>query len=361
MRTLLGASLKMVLRDRQALFWALAFPVIFLGVFRLFSFDSFVGSTDVLVSIESEASAPQQALLAALEDAAFLDVVVAPEPLDAAQAATLIEEDETDAVLFVTAAAGGVLDVRLAHGISDPIGSSATEAGIASIVDGVNLVLTTERPPIAYAAERLDTEEDITFFEFLGPGIIGMGLMNFATISLAGSLSRYREEGVLRRIRATPLPSWKFFGSVVSAHLVVAALQVVVISLVAEALGANVLRGGLPFMLLAVAGTVIFLNLGVIIAGRVRGRGAVEGAANAITLPMMFLSGTFFPTGQLPDLVQLAVQALPLTHLLNAMRAMVDGETVASQWPELLILAGWIVGTFVVARFAFSMEDDRAA
>ena len=141
------------------------------------------------------------------------------------------------------------------------------------------------------------------------------------------------------------------------AHVTVAAIQVVVIALVAELLGANVLRGGIAFLALAVLGTVIFLNIGVIVAGLVKGRGAVEGAANAITLPMMFLSGTFFPTSQLPDVVRPAVQATPLTHLLTAMRALVEGESVASQWPQLLVLLAWILGTFVVARFSFSLDD----
>lgn len=355
MRALFGASLKMVVRDKQALFWALIFPIMFLGVFRLFSFDSF-GTTELLVSVQDEASPAQQALVAALQDTDFLEVSLADEPLDEAQAAIEIEEDVTDAVLLVSSGGEGV-EARLMHTIRDPIGSAATEAGIASVVDGVNLQLQGGRPPIVYAAERLDADET-TFFEFLGPGIIGMGLMNFATISLAGSLSRYREEGVLRRIRATPLQPWKFFGSVVLAHMTVAAMQVIIIAVAAELLGANVLRGGIAFLALAVLGTVIFLNIGVIVAGLVHGRGAVEGAANAITLPMMFLSGTFFPVGQLPEVVRVLVQALPLTHLLTAMRALVEGETVVSQWPELVILAAWIVGTAVVARFTFSLEDN---
>src|SRR5690606_16875382 len=165
-------------------------------------------------------------------------------------------------------------------------------AGVSAIVDQVNLNLQGGRPPIAYGASRVDAET-FSFFEFIGPGIIGMGLMTFATISLAGSLSRYREEGVLRRIRATPLPPWRFFASVLGAHLVVATVQVLVLATVAELLGANVLRGGVAFILIAIFGTLIFLNIGVIIAGRVRGRGAVEGAANAVTMPMMFLSGAF--------------------------------------------------------------------
>lgn len=355
MGALFGASLKMVVRDRQALFWALAFPIIFLGVFRLFSFDSF-GTTDIVVSLDEAARPEQQALLGALQDVDFLEVTVAEQPLDEESGAREIEEDRTNAVLLVRSS-GDQVEAQLLHGISDPIGAASTEAGIASVVDGVNLGLLGGDPPIRYTAGRIEASESFSYFEFLGPGIIGMGLMNFATISLAGSLSRYREEGVLRRIRATPLPPWKFFASVVLAHMTVAAMQVVVIALVAEALGANVLRGGLPFLVLAVLGTVIFLNLGVVVAGLVKGRGAVEGAANAITLPMMFLSGTFFPTSQLPEGVRVLVQALPLTHLLDAMRAFVDGQSVASQWPELLILAGWIVLTFVLARFTFSLED----
>lgn len=359
MRPLFAASLKMIVRDRQSLFWALIFPVMFLGVFRLFAVDSF-GTTEVLVSVADASSVEQTALLEALQDATFLEVTVAEAPLDEAGALAAMDDGDADAVLLIEGAGSGAsVSADFLHSISDPIGASATTAGIASIVDGVNLGLLGGQPPIALEVRTVEEEGISSFFEFLGPGIIGMGLMNFATISLAGSLSRYREEGVLRRIRATPLAPWKFSASVVLAHLAVAAMQVVVISVVAELLGANVLRGGLPFLVLAVLGTVIFLNIGAIVAGVVRGRGAVEGAANAITLPMMFLSGTFFPTAQLPEPVQIAVQILPLTHLLTALRAFVEGESVASQGPELLILAAWVVGTFLVARLTFSLDDQR--
>ncbi|MCK9487183.1 MAG: ABC transporter permease [Dehalococcoidia bacterium] len=356
MGPLFGASLKMIVRDRQAVFWALAFPIMFLGVFRLFSFDSF-GTTELLVVTQPEPSVAQQTLVDALQRVDFLEIRT-ESGLTEAAALEVLDEDRADAALLLTDfEVGEGLDARLLHGISDPIGSSATVAGISSVVDSVNIQLQGGDPPITFVADSIDSAGGTSFFEFLGPGIIGMGLMNFATISLAGSLSRYREEGVLRRIRATPLPAWRFFASVVGAYLVVAAVQVLVLTLVAEALGANVLRGGVWFLLLAVFGTMIFLNLGVIVAGRVRSRGAVEGAANAITLPMMFLSGAFFPVSQLPDAVRGAVQALPLTHLLRAMRSLVEGASIVEQWPELLILAAWVAGTFLLARISFSLRD----
>ena len=112
------------------------------------------------------------------------------------------------------------------------------------------------------------------------------------------------------------------------------------------------------FVAVAVFGTVIFLNIGVIIAGRVHGRGAVEGAANAVTMPMMFLSGSFFPVSALPAAVQPVVALLPLTHMLHAMRALtLDHESIVDQWPALLVMAAWVVGTLVVARFSFSYAD----
>jgi len=350
---LFGASLKMVVRDRQSVFWALAFPMIFLGVFRLFSFDS-VPATSLIVSTSSAPTPPQQVLIDALSDTEFLEVTTVVG-LDEIAAAAAIEDDEADGVLLVTASGTGE-EARLIHGINDPIGSSFVVAGIASIVDGVNIGLAGGPPAITYVTESVDSDET-SFFEFLGPGIIGMGLMTFATISLAASLSRYREEGVLRRIRATPLPPWKFFVSVVSAHLVVACVQVIVLALVADALGANVLSGGVWFILVAVYGTLIFLNIGVILAGRVRGRGAVEGAANAVTMPMMFLSGSFFPTDSLPDVVQTLVEVLPLTHMLRALRALVDGQSIVEQWPELLVMTLWVAGSFLLARMSFSLRD----
>ncbi|GMU41307.1 MAG: hypothetical protein AMXMBFR23_21730 [Chloroflexota bacterium] len=356
MKAMLGASLKMVLRDHQAIFWAFAFPMLFLGVFRLFSFDSY-GTTNLIVA--GDVSDPRAAaLVQALGEVEFLEVTVHDDLVDVAAAeAVLRDGDEADAALVVTASEGATAHADLVIAISDPIGASVTTASIQSVVQEVNLAMTGAPRVIEVAARTLDTEES-TYFAFIAPGIIGMGLMSFATISLAGSLSRYREEGVLRRIRATPLAPWRFFASVVVAHLVIATAQIALLATFAQVLGGDVLRGGLPFLLVAAYGTLIFLNIGVIIAGRVQGRGAVEGAANAVTLPMMFLSGTFFPKEGLPDLIQPFVQALPLTHMLSALRGLtLDGEGLLQQGPSLLILTAWVLATFVLARFSFSFRD----
>ncbi len=245
MYPLLMASIKMVFRDKQSLFWALIFPIIFLGVFRLVSFENYT-----------------------------------PAP-------------------------------------------------------------------------------GITFFEFVAPGIIGMGLMSFNVIGLAGSLSRYREEGVLRRIRATPLKPWKFSISVICAHLLIAFIQIFVLLGITYIFGVDLVSYGVVrFIVVSMLGTFVFLNLGAIVAQYVSGRGAVESAANAITLPMMFLGGSFFPTSQLPGLVQWVVEILPLTHMLRALRSIaLYQEPIDQQISAIIILLIWGVLSFLIARSIYRLQD----
>ena len=354
-RILFSSSLKMLTRDRQALFWALVFPLIFMGVFKLFSGDT-SGTTRLIVSVDAT-SERGRVLVDALGQVGFLDVILRPG-LDEDSARLLVGDDEGDAALVVYPAAPNTpANAVLLVGVRDPIGRQVTAAAIASVVDRVNLSLTKAPVPISMATRPVE-EKTTSFFQFVAPGILGMGLMNFATISLSSSLSRYREEGVLRRIRATPLAPSRFFLSVLSAHLVITAVQVAVLMLVGQMLGADLFTGGIWAPLIAVFGTIVFLNLGVVVAGRVKGRGAVEGAANAITLPMMFLSGSFFPVSALPEAMQKVVQVLPLTHMLNALRGVtIEGESIVEQWPSLLVMLGWTVASFVAARIAFRLED----
>ena len=354
-RILFSSSLKMLTRDRQALFWALVFPLIFMGVFKLFSGDT-NGTTRLIVSVDAT-SERGRTLVDALREVGFLDVVLHPG-LDEESARALVLDDEGDAALVVYPAAPSTpANAVLLVGVSDPVGRQVTSAAISSVVDQVNLSLSKAPVPISMVTWPVE-EKTTSFFQFVAPGILGMGLMNFATISLASSLSRYREEGVLRRVRATPLAPSQFFVSVLGAHLVITAVQVVVLMFVGQMLGADLFSGGIWAPLIAVFGTIVFLNLGVVVAGRVTGRGAVEGAANAITLPMMFLSGSFFPVSALPPVMQKVVQVLPLTHMLNALRGVtIESESITEQWPSLLVMLAWTVGSFVVARLAFRLED----
>jgi ABC-type polysaccharide/polyol phosphate export permease len=90
--------------------------------------------------------------------------------------------------------------------------------------------------------------------------------------------------------------------------------------------------------------------LGLLVASRARTLEAVSGLMNLVMLPMWLLSGIFFSSARFPAIVQPLIKALPLTALIDSLRAvMQEGATLASQLPQVALLAGWSIATFFLA------------
>jgi ABC-type multidrug transport system permease subunit len=116
------------------------------------------------------------------------------------------------------------------------------------------------------------------------------------------------------------------------------------------AFGVTIAGSLLAVVLLILLGAVCFAGIGLLVASRARTIEAVSGLMNLIMLPMWLFSGVFFSAERFPDWLQGFIQVLPLTPLINALRAvMLDGASLGSQWVELAILAGWGLVTFVLA------------
>jgi ABC-type polysaccharide/polyol phosphate export permease len=104
-------------------------------------------------------------------------------------------------------------------------------------------------------------------------------------------------------------------------------------------------------------GNIVFLNLGIVIAAASKTVAAASGMANAISLPMMFLSGVFFRTEQLPPFVEKLVQFLPLTPLLGALRTvLLDNESILNAGGDLALIGAWAVAMVLLASRLFKLE-----
>lgn len=198
----------------------------------------------------------------------------------------------------------------------------------------------------------------IAYFDFVLPGLLAMGLLQFTMVGIAGSVARSRELRVLRRLTATPLSPSAYLVAQVLARLVLAVAQVLVMLGVGLALGAQV-RGSLLWLLaLATLGNLTFLLLGLAVAGRVHTVDAANNLAGLVTAPLMFLSGMFFPVASLPDAVQTVASLLPITPLIDAMRAVaLDGVGLAALGSELALLIGWVPVAFAGARWSLRLQD----
>ncbi|HYU57700.1 MAG TPA: ABC transporter permease [Actinomycetota bacterium] len=354
MGKLLGASIRMLYRDRQALFWALAFPVIFAVIFGLFDFNQ---APEVGIAVVADRpSQVSRALVTGLREVESFEV---EGRSSLASARTALEDGDVDVALEVPAIPAvpetSTFAVRVLYNRSNFNVNQFALSAIERIVGGLNLRLAgVSSPPIAVRAEAVDAKS-VDYYDFLLPGLVAMGVMNFSIIGIAVGITRFREQRILKRMLATPLRPAKFLAAQVLARLVLALAQAAVILAVGVfVFGGRVYGNVLWIFVLATVANLIFLNIGFTVAGRTGNVDAAQGLANFIALPMMFLSGVFFPTDTLPQAVQAVVKYLPLTPLIEALRKVsVDGLSIVDTGPQLVKLGAWVVASFALAAASF--------
>ena len=156
---------------------------------------------------------------------------------------------------------------------------------------------------------------------------------------------------LLKRFLATPMRRADFLAALMISRLVFMVPEVLILLLFARLAFGVTIAGSLgAVVVLILVGAFTFAGIGLLVASRARTLEAVSGLMNLIMLPMWLFSGVFFSSERFPDWMQGFIQVLPLTPLLNALRAvMLDGLPLTSQWVELALLAGWGLITFVLA------------
>jgi ABC-2 type transport system permease protein len=276
------------------------------------------------------------------------------ESADSASAAANVVNGETDVVVTVDSTS-----VHVRYNQTNFDTNRFAIAAIDQVVDEANLQAAGVTEPAVTVETTPVAGEDVTYYDFLLPGLVAMGLMNASIGGMAVAISRFREQKILRRILATPLDPNRFLAAQVGARLVLALVQAALILGIGVFVFGATIHGNVVWLfVLAVIGNLIFLNIGFSIAGRARNPDAADGMANAIALPMLFLSGTFFPTDTLPEAVQTIVAILPLTPLLEAMRIVaVDGDPITAASSQIVLLAGWVVVSFAIASRLFRFQE----
>jgi ABC-2 type transport system permease protein len=193
---------------------------------------------------------------------------------------------------------------------------------------------------------------------YLLAGMIGYGVANTALGGLAIFLVLRRENGILKRIRSTPLPAATYLASVLASTLVVFALQTAVLVVVGRLLYDADLPGRPGSLLLALAlGAVAFAGLGVAVAALIRSGEGASPIVNVIVLPMAFLSGSFGPEEDYPALLEAIGEVLPLKHFLDLVGAVyLDEESFWSRPGAIGIVALWGLAGIAIAVRHFRWE-----
>ncbi len=353
-------NLKMLFRQRQMLFWSLAFPIMFTIIFGFFfgGDSTSVGTISIINKSETELASTIETTLSDSEVLKIREV----ENLE--EAMSLIETNDLVSTIYIPEGFGSPLpdapkeiDVYLDKG--NLTSNQVITAFLGNMLTNANFQVHNVEP-IFSVNKVTTTSTDLTYFDFVLVGLIGLALMNSSIQGLAITMSKYREEQILKRLVTTPIKPWKFVLAEVLSRLVVNIIQVAVILMIGVyGFGAHIAGNLWLVMLFSLVGAFLFQLIGFVVSTFSKNADAAQGMSMTITIPMMFLAGVFFPIDQLPNWLHSIVEWLPLAPLLRMLRAvMLESKSPFLDPMNIIIVSVWIVFMALVSIYRFKLSDE---
>ncbi|MDE2235993.1 MAG: ABC transporter permease [Gammaproteobacteria bacterium] len=324
------------LRDRSALGWNIALPVfIVLGMWLVFS-----GNEKPIFKVAVFSGA---APLASLHNDFLSTRFIQFYSVSSIQPAIRkVEHDQSDMLLDLENPA----HPRYWVNQSSPKGYI-----LEKILQGEKDLRYTRQPVSGRA---------IRYVDWLIPGILGMNMMFSCLFGVGYVIVRYRKNGFLKRLNATPLHAFEFIAAQVTSRLILIMCITIAVYIGTDLLIGFYMSGSyLALLLVAILGATSMISLGLLVAARVSSEEFAGGLLNLLSWPMMFLSGVWFSLQGTHPWLQRTAEFLPLTQLLEGARAvMLDGAGVLQILPQLLALAGMTIVFLAVGAASFKWKND---
>jgi ABC-2 type transport system permease protein len=332
LRALIAMRLRTFVREPEALFWTFGFPILLaMGLGLAFRDEAEPEPTPIGIEIGSAGEEQVEALAAAPD--------VEPVRLGSAEAERALRTGAIPLVL------GGSDRLVFRFDPARPESREArllADAAIQRAAGGTRPVAVEEDP---------ERQPGSRYIDWLIPGLIGLNLMSTGMWGIGFGIVYMRQKKQLKRLVATPMRRSDFLLAQILARLGFLLIEVPPIIVFAWlAFDVQVAGSLVSLILVVLAGAFTFAGLGLLASSRARTVEGVSGINNLIMLPMFVLSGIFFSAERFPDAMQPAINALPLTALNDALRAIYnEGASIAAVSPELAILAAWTIFSFALA------------
>jgi ABC-2 type transport system permease protein len=329
------ARLREFVREPEALFWAFVFPIIMSVALAV----AFPGRGGQPVPVGLAAGPDADAVRAALR--AARDITL--RELPPANEARALREGEVHLIVVPT---------RPPTYRFDP---SRDESRAARLLVDQALKRAAGRPEPWTAREEPIVLPGSRYVDWLIPGLLGMNIMSTGLWGIGFSIVQARLRKILKRLVASPMRKRDYLLAQMIGRLAFLAPEVAIpLAFGAIVLGMPVNGSLAAITIVSLVGGLSFTGLGLLMASRARTIEAINGILNLTILPMWVLSGVFFATTNFPGAIQPFIQALPLTALNDALRAVIlEGATIGAVASELHLLVGWGLVSFVLARRLF--------
>jgi ABC-2 type transport system permease protein len=197
------------------------------------------------------------------------------------------------------------------------------------------------------------------------PGISALAIIAASFVNLVISITVLREEGILKRRRATPVPAWALIAGRTLTAIGVSLVSVVVLLLVGRfAYGVRIPTHTIPGLAItAVVGSISFCILAYAFSTVIENEDAAQPMVQAVMLPLYFISGVFIPAVNLPNWLSHVAQVFPVQHLSDGLHhAFAPATTgIGIVWSDLGVLALWGAIGLVFALWRFSWLPKTAS
>ncbi len=337
------ARLREFLRRPEAVFWVYFFPILMVVVLGVAFRNQPVESFDIDIVQTSVAEEISQKLAA--------DPQIKPTIVSDRDARNRLRTGKT--LLVIIAEDSSLESVEY---LFDPTNPGSQSARI--LVEN-QLQKASGRKDVFTSRNVEFSEPGGRYVDFLVPGLLGMSLLSGGLWGVGFAIVDMRIRKLLKRFMATPMRRSHFLMGIMCSRLVFMIPQIIVLLLFSYLIfGVRIYGNWISALTIVVLGAIEFSGIGLLIASRARTMETVSGLMNLVLLPLWTLCGVFFSYERFPEIVHPAIRMLPLTPVINSLRAiMLDGKSIFTLGPEILVMVVWGVIPFVIALAIFRWND----
>lgn len=354
-------AIRRVFRDKTALFFTFAFPLIFLFVFGgIFGRNS--GGTSFKVAVINESKSPYASQLNdQINSNKLYKVSQGVDSLDAAK--DKMNRGQLDAAIVLPADFGNQAgEIPSGKAVvyytqNNLQASQALTSILQAQLQGMNQKFVATATPFTVSSTQLNlkglTQFDYTFAGLLGFSIVGLGI--FGPVNVFPEL---KKQGILRRLHTTPLRVWQYFmANVVSQTTVGLITMALMFAVAIVVFHLNVIGNWFALIFYLTISITMILGIGLALGGWAKNERQAAPLANLVVFPMLFLSGTFFPRFLMPQWLQSVSNFLPLTPVIDGIRLIAtEGKSLLQLGPQLGLIAIWTVVIYFIAFRVFRWE-----
>tara|TARA_B100000683_G_scaffold73029_1_gene71636 strand:- start:977 stop:2014 length:1038 start_codon:yes stop_codon:yes gene_type:complete len=336
------AASKMFFRRKSSIFWSLFFPVVTMLVLGNAGFIGY--------------SAPDVGLFSISENKTI-------DELKSSKSISIREYQSKDNAL--EALEKGTLSALITFNSNSEIIVTTRQGDLAEKEVVENFVFTIINKDANRVSNVTSEIADMNYQGYKGfivPGIAAMAIMQNGIFSVVFTLLSYKNQGVLKRLKAAPIsPSHFIVGHLISRVSIIILQTFMLLLMGVFVLGVSVGQGSilawLNILFLSFLGGILFLAIGLAISSLAPNEDSAPALANLVTFPMLFLSGVFFPIDFLPTIIGYISNILPLTHLAEGIRlSALYGNSTFTTIPQLGITFAWLAVSFFICAISFKWE-----